>query len=46
MKEYELLLGVTAELLSIEVTKYLVEGWSLYGTPFSNEMYYCQAVTR
>lgn len=46
MKEYKILSTTTADNLSEVVTKYLGQGWELWGDPFVKEGILCQAITK
>jgi hypothetical protein len=46
MNEYRILSTTTADNLSEVVTKYLQQGWELWGDPFIKEGVYCQAITK
>jgi hypothetical protein len=46
MKEYKIMTTNSASNLSEVVTKYLQQGWELYGDPFSRDGTYCQAMIK
>lgn len=46
MKEYKILSTTGTDNLSEIVSKYLQQGWELYGDPFSKEGNYCQAMIK
>jgi len=46
MKEYRIMSTTSAENLSEIVSKYLQQGWELYGDPFSKDSTYCQAMIK
>ena len=46
MIEYRILSTMTADNLSEVVTKYLQQGWELWGDPFIKEGNICQAITK
>ena len=47
MKEFKILSTSSADNLSEVITKYLIQGWELYGDPFSSTSgLYCQAVVK
>jgi len=46
--EYIILSGYPATDLSVKVNQYIIDGWSLYGTPYHNPNngYHYQAMTK
>jgi hypothetical protein len=46
MSEFRILSTSAAENLNDVVTKYLQQGWELYGDPFFGNGNYCQAITK
>jgi len=44
--EYKLICNNFYSSLNEEINEALKNGWKLYGSPFSNNGYFCQALTK